>query len=102
MANYLDEPGYTEAVPFQVRDIFIDPPRRVVEVHGRKVNLRPREFALLLYFMRNPRMTLTSEQICEKAWGMAGSYNRGISHPIRVLRQAIKPAPENPIYIETV
>ena len=100
--NHYDEPGHFETVPFQVGDIFIDPPRHIVEVCGQSVNLRPREFALLYYFMRNPHITLTAEQICEKAWGMAGSYNRGISHPIRVLRQTIEPDPENPIYIETV
>ena len=100
--NHYDEPGHAEAAPFQVGDIFMDPPRRIVEVRGQKVSLRPREFAMLLYFMRNPHITLTSEQICEKAWGMEGSYSRGVSHPIRVLRTAIEPDPENPIYIETV
>lgn len=100
--NHYDDPGHTETVPFQVGDIFIDPPHRIVEVRGQRVNLRPREFALLHYFMRNPRITMTSEQICEKAWGMESGYNRGISHPIRVLRRAIEPNPENPIYIETV
>lgn len=100
--NHYDEPGHAEAAPFQVGDIFMDPPRRIVEVRGRNVRLRPREFALLHYFMRNPHIALTAEQICEEAWGAGGSYNRGISHPIRVLRTAIEPDPENPIYIETV
>ena len=100
--NHYDEPSHTETAPFQVGDIFIDPPRRIVEVCGRKVNLRPREFSMLRYFMRNPHITSTSEQVCKKAWGMANGYSRGISHPIRILRQAIEPDPENPIYIETV
>ena len=100
--NHYDEPSQTETAPFQVGDIFIDPPRRVVEVLGKRVSLRPREFAMLLYFMRNPQIALTSEQICEHAWGMERGYNRGISQPIRILRQAIEPVPEKPIYIETV
>lgn len=100
--NHYDEPNHTETAPFQVGDIFIDPPRRIVEVLGQRVSLRPREFALLFYFMRNPQITLTSEQICEHAWGMAEGYNRGIAHPIRILRHAIEPDPVNPIYIETV
>lgn len=83
-------------------DFFIDPARRIVEVCGRLVNLRPREFSLLLYFMRNPHIVLTSEQICEHAWGMEGSYNQGVAHPIRLLRKAIEPDPPKPIYIETV
>ena len=100
--NHYDEPSQTETAPFQVGDIFIDPPRRIVEVLGKRVSLRPREFAMLLYFMRNPQIALTSEQICMNAWGTQEGYSRGISHPIRILRRAIEPDPENPVYIETV
>ena len=100
--NHYNDPAHAETVPFQVGDIFIDPARRIVEVHSQSVNLRPREFSLLLYFMRNPNIVLTSEQICEHAWGMEGSYNQGVSHPVRLLRQAIEPNPLNPIYIKTV
>ena len=95
-------PGNTENHSFRAGDIFIDPARRIVEVRGRSVNLRPREFSLLLYFMRNPNIVLTSEQICEEAWGMGGSYNRGVAQPVRLLRLAIEPNPTEPIYIETV
>lgn len=100
--NYYHTPVYAETASFQVGNIFIDPARRVVEIHGKSVTLRPREFSLLLYFMRNPNIVLTSEQICEHAWGMEGSYNQGVSHPVRLLRQAIEPDPLHPIYIETV
>ena len=100
--NHYADPANAEAVPFRVGDFFIDPARRIVEVCGRLVNLRPREFSLLLYFMRNPHIVLTSEQICEHAWGMEGSYNQGVAHPIRLLRKAIEPDPPKPIYIETV
>ena len=55
---------------FQLGDIFIDPARQEITVCGQPVNLRHREFSLLLYFMRNPNIVLTAEQICEHAWGM--------------------------------
>ena len=100
--NHYDDPHNAEVAPFRVGDIFIDPARRIVVVRNRLVNLRPREFSLLLYFMRNPGIVLTSEQICEHAWGMEGSYNQGVAHPVRLLRQAIEPDPANPVYIETV
>lgn len=57
-----------ETAPFQVGDIAIDPARRQVWVQGKLVSLLPREFSLLLYFMRNPGIVLTHEQICEHAW----------------------------------
>lgn len=96
--NHFNEP---ETASFQVGDVSIDPCRRLVWVRGEQVELRPREFNLLLYFMQNPGSVLTAEQICEHAWGVAGSYNHGISHPIYLLRHAIEPDPANPIYIKT-
>lgn len=89
-------------VPFQVGNIAIDPARHLVWVCGKQVKLRPREFNLLLYFMRNPGIVLTADQICEHAWGVIGNYNRGISHPIYLLRKAIEPDLTNPIYIKTM
>ena len=79
-----------------------DPARRIVMVQGRSVDLRPREFSLLLYFMQNPKIVLTAEQICEHAWEMEGSYNRGVSGPIALLRKGIEPDISNPCYIETI
>ena len=96
--NHFHDP---ETAPFQLGDIGIDPARRLVWVRGREVTLRPREFSMLLYFMQNPGIVLTAEEISEKAWGVVGNYSHGISHPIRLLRQAIEPDPANPIYIKT-
>lgn len=100
--NHYNEPGSIEVSAFRVGDIFIDPPRRIVEVRGQKVNLKHREFSLLLYFMRNPNIVLSSEQICEHAWGMTHGYDNGVAHPIYLLRKYIEPNPEVPTYIQTV
>lgn len=100
--NHFNNPENIETASFQAGDIFIDPPRRIVKVCGQPVNLRPREFSLLLYFMRNINVVLTAEQICEHAWGMEGSYNRGVSGPIAILRRVIEPDTTRPRYIETV
>lgn len=90
------------AADFQRGDIYIDPLRNVVRVREKSVRLRRREFLLLLYFMKNPKMILTAEQICENAWGSDGSYAQGVSGPIAILRKAIEPDPAHPIYIKTV
>lgn len=100
--NNFESPQDRENMPIPSGDIYIDPMRRIVQVKGKEVSLRPREFSLLLYFVQNPDIVLTAEQICEHAWGMEGSYNRGISQPVRLLRQAIEPDPDDPIYIKTV
>lgn len=95
--NHFDEP---ETASFQIGDVAIDPCRRLVWVRGGEVELRPREFNLLLYFMQNPGVVLTAEQISQHLWGVVESYSR-ISHPIYLLRHAIEPDPANPIYIKT-
>lgn len=100
--NHYQDPRSAEAAPFRLGDIFIAPHRHTVEVRGKPVELRPREFSLLLYFMQNPNIVLSSERICEQAWKMTDGYNQGVAHPIYLLRQSIEPDPEHPSYIHTV
>lgn len=100
--NHYRIPSGIAPAPFQVGDISIDPVHHTVEVQGHPVNLRPREFSLLLFFMENPNAILTSAQICEGAWELEGGYDQGVSHPVRLLRKAIEPNPSKPIYIKTV
>ena len=75
--NHYRMPGTAISAAFQVEDIFIDPARHIVRVLGQAVSLRPCEFSLLLFFLQNPNIVLTSEQICEHAWRMKEGYNRG-------------------------
>lgn len=59
-----------EAEPpvLQVADLTLDPARHVVARGGEKIELTPREFALLAYFMRNPGRVLTRTTISEHVW----------------------------------
>ena len=52
----------------QVADLALDPARRVVSRGGRKIDLTPREFALLDYFMRNPDRVLSRTMIANRVW----------------------------------
>lgn len=83
-------------------DIFIDPRRHTVLVRGKPIELRLREFLLLHYFMRNPYLVLSPEQICKGAWRLENSYGSDVSGPIAILRRAIEPNLHKPVYIETV
>ena len=93
-------PGDTGNAAFQVGDIFLDPASRVVEVCGHPVNLRPREFSLLLYFMKHPNIVLTADQICKYAWGI--EYTQPVGQSIYDLRQQIEANPNKPCYIKTI
>lgn len=52
--NHYSDLSGVEVSAFQIGDIFIDPARQEIAVCGQPVNLRHREFSLLLYFMQNP------------------------------------------------
>jgi DNA-binding response OmpR family regulator len=52
----------------QIGDLRLDPARRLVCRGGEKIDLTPREFALLDYFMRNPDRVLTRTMIAEHVW----------------------------------
>jgi heavy metal response regulator len=59
-----------EAEPtiLQVGDLSLDPARRTVARGGEKIDLTPREFTLLDYFMRHPGRVLTRTMIAEHVW----------------------------------
>ena len=52
----------------QVADLALDPARRVVSRGDKKIELTPREFALLDYFMRNPGRVLSRTMIANRVW----------------------------------
>jgi heavy metal response regulator len=58
----------TAPTVLQVGDLTLDPARRTVSRAGEKIDLTPREFALLDYFMRNPGRVLTRTMIAEHVW----------------------------------
>jgi heavy metal response regulator len=57
-----------EPTVLRVGDLSLDPARRTVARGGERIELTPREFALLDYFMRNPGRVLTRTMIAEHVW----------------------------------
>jgi heavy metal response regulator len=59
-----------EAAPpvLQVADLTLDPARRSVCRGAERIDLTPREFTLLDYFMRHPDRVLTRTMIAEHVW----------------------------------
>jgi heavy metal response regulator len=59
-----------EAEPpvLQIADLTLDPAQRLVSRHGKTIELTPREFSLLDYFMRNPGRVLTRTMIAAHVW----------------------------------
>ncbi len=59
--------GATERLAFA--DLVCDLSMREITRGGRTVALTPREFELLIYFLRHPRQVLTRDAILEAVWG---------------------------------
>jgi two-component system OmpR family response regulator len=67
--------GATEATRLSVGDLTMDLLTRRIERAGRLLDLRPREFALLEYLMRNAGRVLTKTMILSHVWGY--NFNPG-------------------------
>lgn len=83
-------------------DFQIDLDAREVKVRGEEVHLTPKEYDLLIYFIRHPGKVLTQRTLLAAVWG--GNYTEQ-SEYLRVfvgqLRKKIEPDPAVPRYITT-
>jgi DNA-binding response OmpR family regulator len=72
-------------------NLMIHPDRRVVQVDGREVDLRMKEFDLLLTLATNPGMVFTREKLLDVVWGydFAGE-TRTVDVHIAHLRHKLK------------
>lgn len=61
-------PAETLPTMLQVRDIMLDPGRRVVEKDGTPIPLTLKEYSLLEFFMRHPDEALSRETIMDHVW----------------------------------
>jgi len=84
-------------------NLTIDRTRHEVFLDGRVLDLKPQEYALLLFLMQNRGRAYTREQLLEQVWGWEFSGgSRTVDVHVRWLRARIEADPENPQRIITV
>lgn len=70
---------------------------------GEPVSLRPREFGLLEFLMRNPGQAFTRDVILEQVWGLTyPGETRTVDVHVRWLREKIEDDPSRPEHLLTV
>ena len=70
---------------------------------GRPVELSPREFKMLKYFVEHRGEVVTRDQLLDHVWGYEGlPLTRTVDMHIAKLRQKIEDVPSDPRYIITV
>src|SRR5208337_3484235 len=70
---------------------------------GKEIELSPKEFDLLEYFVRKPGRALTRDEILNAVWGYdCVVTSRSIDRFVTTLRSKIEPDPARPVYIHTI
>lgn len=83
-------------------DLSIDLARRQVTRREKPLNLKPREYELLLFLARNRGVVLSRDLILERVWGWDyGGGSRTVDVHVRWLREKIELDPSSPIRIVT-
>ncbi len=75
---------------------------RIVEVYGRRIELSPKEFDLLILFASNPGRTYTRTQLLDQVWGYQfEGYEHTVNSHINRLRTKIERNLNQPEFILT-
>ena len=81
----------------------IDVARRTAHRNKEPLQLRPREFELLAFFLRNPGIVFSRDTLLERVWGFDHVGDaRTVDVHIRWLREKIEDHPAEPLHLLTV
>jgi len=83
-----------------INGLVIEPFKRQVSIDGSKIEISPREYELLLYFIENKDQVLSRDQILDAVWGEDFiGYDRAVDTYVKKLRASLGKAS---YHIETV
>jgi phosphate regulon transcriptional regulator PhoB len=87
----------------EVGELRIDPTRYEVTVDGRRVDLSPKEFDLLFFFVSHPGQVFSRQTLLDNVWG-ADAYveDRTVDVHMRWLREKVEMNPSQPKRLLTV
>jgi two-component system alkaline phosphatase synthesis response regulator PhoP len=99
----LEAPDTAEKAPLSIGDIRVDEDNYEVFVRGEKIELTPKEFELLVYFMKRKDRVINRDTLLERIWqydfsGQSRIVDVHVSH----LRDKIEKDPKRPVYLVTV
>lgn len=99
------EPARNDAMQVAISgDLRLDPGEHRAWLGGRLLDLTPREFDLLAFFMRHKGQAVTREQLLDTVWGYGGTAidTRTVDVHVRWLREKIEADPSDARRITTV
>jgi two-component system, OmpR family, alkaline phosphatase synthesis response regulator PhoP len=97
------EAAKTPGDVIRVGDAELNLPSMELIIAGRRIELTPTEFQLLVTMARQPGRVFSRAQLLNAVHGVAfDSYERAIDAHVKNLRRKIEPDPHNPRYLLTV
>jgi DNA-binding response OmpR family regulator len=88
---------------YRCGDLEIDVDARIAKLRSQPVVLRPKEFDLLLAFLKRPGVVVTKRELLEEVWGYQRDVmSRTIDTHLAELRRKLSPGAQDPEYIETI
>jgi DNA-binding response OmpR family regulator len=95
--------GVTKSDEIQIGSIKVNLMTHRVFVGERELELKNKEYELLVFLMSNPDIVFSKEHLYERIWGMdAFGDLKTVAVHINRLRDKIEKEPQNPEYIQTI
>ncbi len=89
--------------PIRLGLLQMDPQQHQASWDGRLLDLKPKEFDLLLFLARNNNVVLSRDVLLARVWGYDYPVDtRTVDVHIRWLREKIEPQPSAPVHLLTV
>ena len=88
---------------YEFGDYTLDIPARKLTRKTREIELSPKEFNLLEFFVKKQGRALTRDEILNAVWGYDCIVTeRSIDRFVTTLRDKIEPKPASPVFIHTI
>lgn len=92
----------TQPGDIHIPGLRINTSKRLVEVHGQRVELTPKEYDLLLHLASHPGVTFTRDELLSKVWGYEfNGYEHTVNSHINRLRNKVERDLTKPEFILT-
>jgi two-component system, OmpR family, alkaline phosphatase synthesis response regulator PhoP len=98
----MQKPVNEKEIEINFDGLYINVSLRIVEVQGKRIELSPKEFDLLVFFASNPGRTYTRIQLLNQLWGYEfEGYEHTVNSHINRLRSKIEKNMNEPEFILT-
>lgn len=102
-AAFMRRRKQNEIDSYKFGDFVLDISSRTLTKKNREIELSPKEFKLLEFFLKKQGKAMTRDEILNAVWGYNSfAGHRSVDRFVTTLRTKIEPNPHNPTFIHTL